>query len=232
MKVIPVPQLEDNYAYLLVDEKSGHAAAVDPVQPEKVLQAASKNGVDVKMTLITHHHWDHAGGTEQLKSMRPDIPIISGDERVKGFDKLVKHGDKLEFGSFDIDCLHTPCHTMGSISYYCTEDNEKLVFTGDTLFIGKLPGETKVYCGHEYTKSNLKFAAHVEPNNADILDKIKWCESHPVTIPSTIGEQWKINPFMRVGELSVKSFLKLSEQDKEDPVKVMGELRRMKDHFR
>ncbi|KAG8145454.1 hypothetical protein E2320_011984 [Naja naja] len=212
MKVEILPALTDNYMYLLVDEETKEAAIVDPVQPQKVLDAAKKHGVKLTTVLTTHHHWDHAGGNEKLVKMEPGLRVYGGDSRV---------------GSLNVKCLSTPCHTSGHICYFVTKPNSSeppAVFTGDTLFVagcgkffegtpeemyralievlGRLPPETKVYCGHEYTINNLKFARHVEPNNAAIQRKLSWAKAKydggEATIPSTIGEEFTYNPFMRV----------------------------------
>ncbi|CAL2243258.1 unnamed protein product [Prunus armeniaca] len=175
MKIHHVACLEDNYAYLIIDESTKEAAAVDPVEPEKVLKAAQEHGVDIKLVLTTHHHWDHAGGNEKIKQLVPGIKVYGGSiDNVKGCTDKVDNGDKISLGAdVHILSLHTPCHTKGHISYYVTnkEGDDPAVFTGDTLFIagcgkffegtaeqmhqslcvtlGSLPKPTRVYCGHE-----------------------------------------------------------------------------------
>ncbi|KAJ7386289.1 hypothetical protein OS493_010695 [Desmophyllum pertusum] len=155
-------------------------------------------------------------------------------------------------GNLDVQCLFTPCHTSGHICYVVS-GQPSAVFTGDTLFVagcgkffegrppemykalieilGKLPHDTLVYCGHEYTVNNLKYAVHVEPENPEIHKQIEWAknkrEAHEPTVPSTIGDEFKFNPFMRVQEESVKTYA-----GKSDPVDVMGVLRHDKDMFK
>nr|CAD1828898.1 unnamed protein product [Ananas comosus var. bracteatus] len=228
MKILHVPCLEDNYAYIIVDESTGEAAAVDPVEPEKVLRSAAEIGADLKFVLTTHHHWDHAGGNEKIRMLVPGIKVYGGSiDNVKGCTNKVDNGDKLTLGSdTSILCLHTPCHTKGHISYYVTgkAEEDPAVFTGDTLFIagcgkffegtaeqmyqslcvtlGSLPKPTRVYCGHEYTEKNLRFALTVEPENEKISQKLSWAQHQRQdglpTIPSTIGEEFETNPFMRL----------------------------------
>ncbi|WVY89819.1 hypothetical protein V8G54_035333 [Vigna mungo] len=137
MKIQHIPCLEDNYSYLIVDETTKEAAAVDPVEPEKILEAANSRGVTLKLVLTTHHHWDHAGGNEKIKQLVPGIKVYGGSiDNVKGCTDMVENGDKVSLGAdVTILALHTPCHTKGHISYYVTgkEDEHPAVFTGDTL---------------------------------------------------------------------------------------------------
>lgn len=255
MKIKLVPALDDNYMYLLIDEKTGACAAVDPVEPEKIMTACKDEGVKVSAVLTTHHHWDHAGGNEQLlKLIAEPIPVYGGDNRIGGLTKKVGHNDTFQIGSLNIQCLFTPCHTSGHICYNVTGDGaEPAVFTGDTLFSGgcgrffegdpsqmykalvgilsKLPSNTKVFCGHEYTVNNLKYALHAEPDNEDMKAKLSWAQDQRSkglpTIPSTIAEEMKINPFMRVGSSNAQK-----HTGKTDPIEAMRFLRQEKDSFR
>ncbi|XP_041026037.1 hydroxyacylglutathione hydrolase cytoplasmic isoform X1 [Juglans microcarpa x Juglans regia] len=262
MKVYSVPCLEDNYSYLvctcsIVDESSKEAAAVDPVEAEKVVEAAKQHGVLLKLVLTTHHHWDHAGGNDKIKQLVPGIKVYGGSlDNVKGCTDQVENGDKLVLGAHtNILCLHTPCHTKGHISYYLTskEEEDLAVFTGDTLFIagcGKffegtaeqmyqslcvtlvsLPKPTRVYCGHEYTVKNLQFALTVEPDNVKIQQKITWAQHQRQaglpTVPSTIEEEIETNPFMRVDQPEVQARVGCRS-----PVEALQEIRRRKDNWR
>jgi len=255
MKVQILPALADNYMYLLVDEATKEAAIVDPVEPDKVLAAVAQQNLNLSTVLTTHHHWDHAGGNTALAAKVPTLRVVGGDDRIGALTQQVKDGDKLQVGNLNILCIATPCHTTGHICYYVTSsgDTDGAVFTGDTLFIagcGKffegtaaqmhsaliqklsfLPDTTRVYCGHEYTENNLKFAATIEPNNAAIQHKMSWARSkrasNEPTVPSTIGEEKEFNPFMRVSVSSVQKHVGSS-----DPVETMGLLRRRKDQFK
>jgi len=255
MKIRILPALSDNYMYLLVDQATKEAAIVDPVDPDSVIKAVEEEGVKLTTLLTTHHHWDHAGGNADLIKRVPGLAVLGGDDRIDGVTRKVKHGDELTVGGLHIQCLFTPCHTTGHICYYVTKDMDKAVFTGDTLFLGgcgrffegtapqmyealvkilgALPGETKVYCGHEYSLQNLPFGEHVEPDNQHIKDKITWCKDQreatpPLpTVPSTIAEEWLINPFMRVGESTVQAHV-----GETDPVETMRAVRAEKDDFK
>ncbi|KAK9841253.1 hypothetical protein WJX74_002618 [Apatococcus lobatus] len=253
MRVVQVPVLSDNYAYLLIGS-NGQAAAVDPVEPEKVLAKAQEEGVKVTRVLTTHHHWDHAGGNQKILGMVPGLQIVGGiHDNVEACTSTVQDNDEFQFAGITIRCLETPFHTQGHICYFCTEPNQKpVVFTGDTLFVGgcgrcfvgtpsqmfsslveklsKLPEETAVYCGHEYTVSNLKFGAHADKENKAVHQKLAWAEQQRSkglsTIPSTIGDEQKFNPFLRCQTAGLQAFT-----GKQDPIDVIGATRKAKDSF-
>ncbi|CAK5088212.1 unnamed protein product [Meloidogyne enterolobii] len=256
MRVIPIPANADNYQYLIIDSKSSKGAIVDPVDVDGFFNVIKKENADLFMALVTHHHWDHAGGTEELKSKKSDVKIYGGDaKRIKSIDYVVEDNEESEFGNLKIRALKTPCHTSTHICYYVTDEaeNQKCVFTGDTLFIGgcgrffegtaeemnyalneklgKLPDDTKVYCGHEYTIKNLEFASSVEPNNPNILSKLEWAKNlrkqNGFTVPSTIGEEKTFNPFMRVNNVGIQE--KLGTLN--DPIATMQKLRDLKNKF-
>ncbi|XP_069381174.1 hydroxyacylglutathione hydrolase, mitochondrial isoform X1 [Paralichthys olivaceus] len=256
MRVELLPALSDNYMYLLIDVDSREAAIVDPVEPIKVVEAVRKHGVKLTTILTTHHHWDHASGNEKMVRLMPGLKVYGGDDRVDALTKKVSHSHSFKLGSLSVKCLFTPCHTTGHICYYVTKDNSSeppAVFTGDTLFmagcgkffegtaeqmykalieiLGRLPPETRVYCGHEYTVSNLKFARHVEPDNEVIKEKLAWakekCSNGEATVPSTLADEFTFNPFMRVKEKSVQDHVKQTS-----PIETMRSLRKEKDNFR
>ncbi|KAF2979090.1 hypothetical protein EK904_011742 [Melospiza melodia maxima] len=188
--------------------------------------------------------------------MEPGLYVYGGDSRVGALTHRVSHLTSLKVGSLSVKCLSTPCHTSGHICYYVTKPNSSeppAVFTGDTLFVagcgkffegtpeemyralieilGSLDPRTRVYCGHEYTINNLKFARHVEPRNPNIQEKLAWAkaqyDSGEPTIPSTIAEEFTYNPFMRVREEAVQRFTGRTE-----PVEVLRALRSHRDTFK
>lgn len=206
MRVVAVPCLADNYAYLVID--GARAAVVDPGEAAPVADAVTREGVELVAIWLTHHHWDHVGGVEGL--VRPGLEVVahaSDRGRAPKVTKLVEDGDVIDFGA---TIIHNPGHTLGAISYVVDGN----VFTGDTLFgagcgrmfegtaemmhaslmrLAALPPETRVYFGHEYTAANLKFAAAVEPANAAI--SARKCTAP--TTPSTIADELATNPFVR-----------------------------------
>ncbi|XP_026728931.1 hydroxyacylglutathione hydrolase, mitochondrial isoform X2 [Trichoplusia ni] len=254
MDVKILPALKDNYMYLLIDKRTNQAAIIDPVEPETVLRAVCEHGVNLTTVLTTHHHWDHAGGNQELVKKIPNIEVYGGDDRIGALTKKVEHNTIFNIGNMVVQCLFTPCHTAGHICYFVTtpdEANDSIVFTGDTLFLagcgrffegtaeqmygamsilGSLPDNTKVYCGHEYTVQNLKFAAHVEPKNEHIKNKLEWAiqrrEDGKPTVPSTISEEKQINPFMRVVEPAV-----MIHAGAKDAIDTMRSIRLEKDTF-
>eukprot|EP00179_Madagascaria_erythrocladioides_P005523 CAMPEP_0198326066 /NCGR_PEP_ID=MMETSP1450-20131203/13678_1 /TAXON_ID=753684 ORGANISM="Madagascaria erythrocladiodes, Strain CCMP3234" /NCGR_SAMPLE_ID=MMETSP1450 /ASSEMBLY_ACC=CAM_ASM_001115 /LENGTH=250 /DNA_ID=CAMNT_0044030003 /DNA_START=64 /DNA_END=816 /DNA_ORIENTATION=- len=243
--VVPVPVLSDNYAYLIVDKEKRVAAAVDPAQPAKLLSAASEQGVSITTVLTTHKHLDHSGGNEEMATIVPNLTVVGGvNDSIPAVTKTVTHGDKLDFAGTEVRVLSTPCHTQGHVCYYL----DGHVFTGDTLFIGgcgrffegsatemhkalvevlgSLPSETKVWCGHEYTRKNLEFCASIEPENPAVKAKRDWANATEQTIPSTIGDEKSFNVFMRVAAPELQAAIGITE-----PVAAMAELRKRKDCF-
>ncbi|KAI0053824.1 Metallo-hydrolase/oxidoreductase [Auriscalpium vulgare] len=256
MKVVPVPVREDNYAYLLIDETSNKAAAVDPYTVSKVKAAADQLGVQIVAGITTHHHFDHSGGNEDFARTYPGVPIYGGSDKVPALTNLVKDKDEFTVGeALHVKALATPCHTQDSICYYVTDTAKPQaggVFTGDTLFIagsgrffegtgaemhtalsylGTLPNETTVYVGHEYTASNLKFALAVDPDNAGLARLGNIVRDNSVTAGlTTIGDEKEWNPFMRLASVAIRKATKAAEGTPESVV--MDELRNQKNNYR
>jgi len=256
MRVLPVPVLQDNYSYLIIDDSKNIAVVVDPAEPNKVLEAANLQNVNIGLILTTHHHMDHAGGNEEMLKLVPNIQVVGGDERILAITRKVTKGDLLTIGSLNIKVHFTPCHTKGHVLYEINDTKESskphALFTGDTLFIGgcgrffegnaqemyhnlieviaNLPHETLIYCGHEYTQKNLEFATTLEPNNQDLKIKLEWTKQQRQnklpTVPSTVSEELKYNPFMRVKEKVLSEVTNLK-----DPIEIMKEIRARKDRF-
>uniref|UniRef100_A0A1B6K6S3 hydroxyacylglutathione hydrolase n=1 Tax=Homalodisca liturata TaxID=320908 RepID=A0A1B6K6S3_9HEMI len=221
MDVKIIPALQDNYMYLIVDGETKEAAVVDPVEPENVL--AELKGKDVKLTkiLTTHHHWDHGGGNNKLLKVHPELPVYGGDNRVEGLTTMVEDGDKLFIG----DTLFI----AGCGRFFEGTANQMY----DNLYkkLGSLPNDTRVFCGHEYTYANLKFASTVDPNNPAVATKLEWSEKmraeRQPTVPSTIGEEKETNPFMRVDTATIQT-----RSGSTDPIKTMAYIRKEKDNFK
>ncbi|XP_030068183.1 hydroxyacylglutathione hydrolase-like protein isoform X3 [Microcaecilia unicolor] len=256
MRVKVISVLEDNYMYLVIDEKTKDAIAVDASVSKRLLEIIKKEGVTLKAILTTHHHLDHCRGNEELARHYPDLQVFGADKRIGALTNKVTHNEELKFGDINVRCLFTPCHTATHMCYFIWEDNcpdAPAVFSGDTLFIGgcgrffegtadqmyknlmqilaTLPKETKVFCGHECTVTNLKFALKVEPDNEAVKEKLTWAKARDdedlPTVPSTLEDEFDYNPFMRITEESVQKFT-----GQTDPVEVMAALRTMKDNFK
>ncbi|CEP07429.1 hypothetical protein [Parasitella parasitica] len=251
MIIKPVQCLKDNYSYILLDQTSKQAAFVDPVEPQKVLKAL-EDYPDYKLSMIltTHHHWDHAGGNLKLLNQFP-ITCYGGSDKVEGVGHILKDNDTVQLGDLTIKALSTTGHTMDHICYYIEHGQDRAVFTGDCLFSSgcgrffegtpvdmwkalskllSLPDDTKVYFGHEYTVSNLKFAQHVEKDNQDIEKKLEWANQVGCTTPSTVANEKLTNPFMRVN-LPAVSRLIITDASNASVTDVLGKLRKMKDSF-
>ncbi|KAI9248409.1 hypothetical protein BY458DRAFT_526542 [Sporodiniella umbellata] len=248
MIIQPVPCLQDNYAYLLLDKTTKQAAAIDPVEPKNVLETLAKHHPDytLAMILTTHHHWDHAGGNVQFLKEKK-VPCYGGSEQVKGVTHVLQANETIQLGNITLRALTTAGHTMDHICYHAKERNEHAVFTGDCLFSSgcgrffegspadmqsafdtllALPEETQVYFGHEYTRANLKFALHLEPDNQAIQQKVAWAERTACTTPSSLQNEKQTNPFLRVSQLGHRIDPQLK-----DPIALLATLRKMKDDF-
>ncbi|KAJ2771244.1 Cytoplasmic glyoxalase II [Coemansia nantahalensis] len=250
MKILPVPCLSDNYAYVLVDETANVAAVIDPVESTKVLAAARETGMELAAVLTTHHHADHSGGNDGVAAAVPGIAVYGGDERIPAVTTKVKDGDKFALGSLDVRAIKTCGHTSGSICYYVEDraNDQRAVFTGDTLFVGgcgrlfegspadmhdslnvklaALPDDTLVFAGHEYTSANLRFALSVDADNQALQTKAQRCAEARCTMPSTIAEEKDTNPFMRVTQPALQRAANAT-----DPVEALRVIRQMKDRF-
>ncbi|HEX7928169.1 MAG TPA: hydroxyacylglutathione hydrolase [bacterium] len=258
MQVIPVPCLKDNYAYLVIDDATKQAAVVDPSEAAPVLEAVNRAGVPLIAIWNTHHHWDHTGGNKALVQALPKLTVVghaSDKGRVDGQTLFLNHGETFKFGSLTVRGLHNPGHTTGAISYAV----EDAVFTGDTMFaagcgrlfegtpeqmytslcktIGGLPETTRVFFGHEYTENNLRFAVHVEPDNAAAQARYANVQAArkagKMTTPSTLKEEWATNPFMRTASSKTLQARAKQEDSANDgsPIAVLGVVRKLKDKF-
>ncbi len=228
-----VPVLNDNYVWLIHDSASGETAAVDPSVGPPVLDAAEARGWPITQVLNTHWHPDHTGGNQAIHAATG--ALVTGPEEVRRVyqpDRVVGKGDRVTLGSWEADVWAIPAHTAGHIAYYF--ERASAVFVGDTLFamgcgrlfegtaaqmhanlqrLAALPEDVRVYCGHEYTLANARFAVTVEPDNQALADRLRRVEAArdrgEVTLPTTIGEERATNPFMRAR--SVEEFARLRE---------------------
>ena len=234
MKIQVIPCLQDNYAYIIIDEKNSTACVIDPSESEPVINFLEKNNIKLKFILNTHHHYDHVGGNQELKE-KYEAKIIGykGDkDRIPGIDFLVDDQDNWKQENFEAKIIHIPGHTLGHICFYFYKENS--AFTGDTLFslgcgrifegtylqmfnslkkLKMLPENTKIFCGHEYTKQNSEFCIMHDKDNQNLKNKIneieKKLEKGLPTIPSTIKDELECNIFLRSDNL--ENFSKLRD---------------------
>ncbi len=234
MRIKIIPCLKDNYSYLIIDESNNFACVIDPSESEPIIDFVENNNIKLKYILNTHHHFDHIGGNKELKKKFGSTILGFKDDshRIPEIDILLDDNQIWKAENFVAKIIHIPGHTKGHICFHFF--NEKIVFTGDTLFslgcgrifegtynemfnslnkIKSLPKDTKVFCGHEYTLSNSKFCTRYDPKNFNLKKKIesikkKITDGLP-TIPSTIKEELDCNIFLRAKDL--KSFSKLRD---------------------
>ena len=257
MRVVSIPLNDDNYGYLLIDESTNEAAIVDVSgQPEEVMKCIQKEGVRVTKILTTHKHWDHAGGNLKMQALIPGVEIIGSNvDNVEGCTTFIQDGSNISVSNISIRCILTSGHTMGHISYYAEHNDQKVVFTGDCLFVGgvgkffegtaadmhvslyeklgKLPMETLIYCGHEYTLGNYRFALSVDGKNEDLIQaniRAKSLREQGIpTIPSSIEAEFKTNPFLRVYDKYVQESCGMGSLD---PIQILHNVRDMKNNFK
>ena len=250
MEVYQFPCLKDNYGVLIHDKAAGLTAAIDAPDAEPVRRALNEKGWTLTHILVTHHHADHTQGIEALKAETKCIVIGPRAEaaKIKGLDKTVGEGDTFQFGGTDVHVLDTPGHTAGHITFWMP--SETVAFAGDTLFavgcgrviegtmemmwgslakLAKLPGATQVYCGHEYTLANVKFALSIEPENEALQVRAaeieKLVAAGKATLPTRIDLELATNPFLRPQSPAIRKRLGM---EKAADWQVFGEVRERK----
>ena len=236
LEIVPIPVLSDNYVWLMHDPASLETVVVDPAVADPVLEAASARGWTITQIWNTHWHPDHVGGNAQIKAATGCTITGPADEaeRIPTLDVLVGEGDRARIGAYEAEILSVPAHTSGHIAYLLR--SEHILFPGDTLFamgcgrlfegtadqmyrnmqrLSALDPETRVYCAHEYTLSNARFAATAEPGNDATAARLRDVEAArgrgEATIPTTIALERSTNPFMRaasVDELAARRLAK------------------------
>ena len=258
MPIVTVAQLSDNYAYLVIDEGSKQCAAVDCAEADKVIAAAKSQGVKIVAVLTTHWHPDHSGGNHELASKIAGIEVYGASAeggKIPALTNPVADGDRIRIGALEGRVIGIPAHTNGHVAYYFPTLGA--VFTGDTMFVGgcgrvfegqastmvaslkklaSLPDSTQVYCGHEYSEKNLRFALTLEPGNQALKKKHQWClkmrAESKFTVPSTIGEEKQTNPFLRTDSPELRANLKQRDPSvADDPIAIFAKVRELKDHF-
>lgn len=246
-----IPALSDSYFYLLRDTASGTVAIVDPGDPAPVIERLDREHLSLDVILNTHHHADHIGGNKALKQ-RYGARIIgpaADAHRIADLDQKVAEGDVVKVGDATATVLETPGHTSGHIAFWFADD--EILFCGDTLFamgcgrlfegtaeqmwsslrkLRSLSDSARFYCGHEYTLSNARFAAGIEPANRRVAERLKQIEAvradNRPTIPSTLGEEKRTNPFLRADDPDLAAAVDLPNANAVD---VFAEVRARKD---
>jgi hydroxyacylglutathione hydrolase len=245
--------LKDNYGVLVHDPGSGATAAIDAPEAAPVEAALKATGWKLSDILVTHHHADHTDGIPELKARHKCRIVAPRGEagKIPMVDETVREGDKVSVGGLTAGVIETPGHTLGHITYWFHAD--KLAFAGDTLFsigcgrvsegtpemmwasllkLRDLPGDTRVYCGHEYTLANIRFARTIEPDNAALAaraaEAARQIAVKQPTIPTTIDEEKAANPFLRADVPAVAAAVGLAGKP---PAQVFAEVRARKNRF-
>jgi hydroxyacylglutathione hydrolase len=253
MLITPIPCLNDNYAYIIEDNNSKTIAVVDPSEASPIISFLKNKNLKLDYILNTHHHFDHVGGNNELKKLynAKVVGFLGDKHRIPGIDIALKDNEKWYFGNSLIKIFHIPGHTLGHICFFFEE--EKIVFTGDTLFslgcgkifegdhkqmlnslnkIKQLPKNTKIYCGHEYTYRNAEFCIKYDSTNDNLkkkFEEIKKLRSNNLpTIPTTLSDELDTNIFLRCDKKDIK--IKLNMENQED-YKVFQKVRDLKDDF-
>jgi len=243
----------DNFGVLVRDPESGVTALIDAPEESTILAAIERTGWTPSIILTTHHHIDHVEANLALKN-RFGLKIIAPAkeaDKIPGVDQTVGDGDTIDFGGESVSAIATPGHTAGHVSYHFPKSG--VVFTADTLFalgcgrlfecgpdvmhdsllkLAALPKETVVYCGHEYTLSNARFAVTIDPTNEALAARLKHIEElraeGKATLPTTIGEELATNPFLRCGDRAIRANLGMMQAS---DAEVFAEIRKRKDNF-
>ncbi len=246
------PCLSDNYGVLVHDPETGATASIDAPDASAVENALNETGWQLSHILVTHHHWDHTQGIAELKE-KTGCHVIGPEaekDKISTLDETMSDGDQFEFSGHEVQVLSTPGHTLGMINFYFPAS--EVVFSGDTLFVlgcgrifegnpemmweslnklAALPENTTVYCSHEYTQSNAKFALTVDPGNAELqslaeeIDALR--AAGKPTVPTTIGRELATNPFLRAADPTIRSALGMENAS---DAAVFAEIRSRKDN--
>ena len=256
MRAIEIAQfacLSDNYGFLVHDPKSGQTACIDTPETGPVMQALDARGWQLSHIWNTHHHFDHAGNNLEIKE-KTGCQIIgpAGEaDKIPGIDVAVDDGDKLSLGEHAVSVLNVGGHTLGHIAYHLPETHN--AFVGDSLFalgcgrvfegtmaqmwaslqkLTDLPDGTTIYCAHEYTAANAAFAISVDPDNADLQERVRQItalrEDGKPTVPTEIGLERATNPFLRPHDAGIRAHLNMTDAADID---VFAEIRSRKDSF-
>ena len=250
VSVILIPQLKDNYSYLIKDNFSNKSIIIDPAEAGPILEYINKNDLNLKSILITHHHDDHTAGVDDILKSQ-NVLVYSPSYKIFGTTNLVKHNSIIDLDFIKIEVLETPGHTLDHVVYY--NKKNKILFSGDTLFrlgcgrifegsiemmyqslkkIERIDNNTLVYCGHEYTLNNLSFLESIFPNHEE-LSKIKEKIIHQLhrsnsSIPFNLGEEKQLNPFLSTKSAFYETFKK---NNNFNDFEMFSHIRKLKDDY-
>ena len=252
LSVEPIKAYTDNYIWLVSTNEG--SIVVDPGESKEILNLVDSNKIDLKGVLITHHHYDHTNGLLDLTN-KMNLEVY-GPKKIEGINNIVKESDKFSLIGIDFEVIEIPGHTLDHLAFYSSNNKDPILFCGDTLFAGgcgrvfegtfeqmfkslkkisNYPKETKIFCGHEYTLSNLKFALEVDKDNKQLSDEYinvkKLISSDIPSLPTNLNKELKVNPFLRCNEINIKNKVIDKFDIIDDELEIFTALRKWKDNF-
>ena len=253
LSVEPIKAYDDNYIWLISTNEG--SIVVDPGESEKIIKAIDENRIDLKGILITHHHYDHTNGLKDLLE-KNEFDVYGPLNNINGINKRVGELDKFSIIGIEFEVIGIPGHTLDHIAFYSFNNGSPVLFCGDTLFAGgcgrvfegtyeqmfealkkisKFPKNTKVYCGHEYTLSNIKFALEVDPNNEKLQSEFKHVQSliksNTPSLPTTIEKELDLNPFLRCNNLEIQKNIIERFNVGDNEFEIFTAIRKWKDNY-
>tara|TARA_B100000963_G_scaffold57808_1_gene45920 strand:- start:986 stop:1750 length:765 start_codon:yes stop_codon:yes gene_type:complete len=253
LSVEPIKAYSDNYIWLISTNEG--SIVVDPGESNKILDLIDSNKINLKGVLITHHHYDHTNGLVDLTN-KTDLAVFGPNNNINGINNIVGESDKFSIIGIDFEVIEIPGHTLDHIAFYSFNDGNPILFCGDTLFAGgcgrvfegtfnqmfkslkkisQYPKETEVFCGHEYTLSNLKFALEIDKSNGllknEYADVEKLVSSGIPSLPTNLDKELKLNPFLRCNDTNIKNKIIQKFDTIDDELEIFTALRKWKDNF-
>ena len=252
LSVEPIKAYTDNYIWLVSTNEG--SIVVDPGESKQILNLIETNKIDLKGVLITHHHYDHTNGLLDLTN-KINLEVY-GPKKIEGINNIVEEFDKFSLIGIDFEVIEIPGHTLDHLAFFSSNNKDPILFCGDTLFAGgcgrvfegtfeqmfkslkkisNYPKETKIFCGHEYTLSNLKFALEVDEDNKQLADEYinvkKLISSDIPSLPTNLNKELKVNPFLRCNEINIKNKVIDKFDIIDDELEIFTALRKWKDNF-
>jgi len=253
LSVEPIKAFTDNYIWLVSTNEG--SIVIDPGESKNIQKLIDNNTIDLKGILITHHHYDHTNGLSELVKIN-ELEVYGPVNNIDGINHRLTDKDKISIIGIDFDVISIPGHTLDHIGFYSANANNPILFCGDTLFAGgcgrifegtyeqmfhalkkitKLPINTNIYCGHEYTLSNLKFALEADDTNKELIEEFKKVEnkinSNIPSLPTTLDKELKVNPFLRCDNINIQNKIIEKFKVSNNELEVFTALRKWKDNF-
>ena len=253
LNVEPIKAFTDNYIWLVSTNEG--SIVIDPGESENIQKLIDNKIIDLKGILITHHHYDHTNGLSDLVK-KNKLEVFGPVNDIDGIDYRLNDKDKISIIGIDFDIISIPGHTLDHIGFYSANANNPILFCGDTLFAGgcgrifegtyeqmfnslkkitKLPTNTNIYCGHEYTLSNLKFALEADDSNKELIEEFKKVESkinsNIPSLPTTLDKELKVNPFLRCDNINIQNKIIEKFNVSDNELEIFTALRKWKDNF-